>query len=271
MKTKEKTQKYNVVPYKIDDSKFLEVTQIDESVWLTQNQIAELFDCTRENITLHLQNIFKTGELDKNLVCKKILQNDNGAGFRPLKDTLSTNYYNLDVIISVGYRVNSKKGIKFRQWATQLIKERMQQEWAKRNRSNQCVTNINIENFGTMPEFLAQHLYMPIKELAPIVGRNPKTLLIQCQKNQVKYKKVKGIGGTRYEILLSSLNPSLFQTILENFAQYLQTPVLPVSQELGLITKAKELIAEALQGDELAYQKLTKMLQSTACIYNFEE
>lgn len=275
MSKEKQTQKYSVVPYKIDENKFIEVAQAGDSVWLTQNQIAQLFDCSRENITLHLQNIFKSGELDKNLVCKKNLQNDNGTGFRPLKETLTTNYYNLDVIISVGYRVNSKKSIKFRQWATQVLKKRMQQEWAKRSGLNR-IEDLNqrvakIENLGSMAEFLAQHLYMPIKELTPILGCSPKTLYKKCQKNKVQYKKVKGNWGTRYEILLLSLEPALLQTIFGCFAQYLQTQVLSAPQEHTLITNAKELTADALQGDAAAYQKLNKILDGAAAIYNFEE
>lgn len=271
MTQESKTQKYSVVPYKIDENKFVEVTQVEDTIWLTQKQMAQLFDCSHNNILCHLNNFFKNNEIDKNVVCKKFLQTTQHGAIKGKEQTKAVTYYNLDAIIYVGYRVNTSRGIKFRQWATQVIKERMQEEWAKRNRSNQCVTNINIENFGATPEFLAQHLYMPAKELAPLINISASTLRRKCQKKQVQYKKVKGSGGIRYEILLLSLKPELLQTIFGSFAQYLQTPSLPAPQEHQLITSAKELTADALQGDAVAYQKLNKMLEGAAAIYNFEE
>jgi len=89
----------------------------DETVWLTQKAMAALFDTTRENITMHLKNIINDGELQENSVCKKfLLTADDGKNYQ-------TNFYNLDAIISVGYRVNSTKATAFRIWATKTLKE----------------------------------------------------------------------------------------------------------------------------------------------------
>ena len=95
----------------------IEVKVFEESVWLTQTMIAQLFDVQRPAITKHLKNIFESGELDENQV-SSILEHTANDG-----KTYNTKYYSLDAIISVGYRVNSKKATQFRQWATSVLKE----------------------------------------------------------------------------------------------------------------------------------------------------
>lgn len=91
----------------------------DETIWLNQKSMAELFDCSTDNISLHLKNIFADGELDKNSVTEKISATAvDGKKYR-------TQFYNLDAIISVGYRVNSRQATNFRIWATNVLKEYM--------------------------------------------------------------------------------------------------------------------------------------------------
>lgn len=91
----------------------------DESVWLTQKGMAELFGCTADNISLHLKNIFNEGELNKEAVTEKISATaSDGKNY-------VTQFYNLDAIISVGYRVNSHRATHFRIWATKVLKEYM--------------------------------------------------------------------------------------------------------------------------------------------------
>jgi hypothetical protein len=94
----------------------------DETIWLTQKAIAELFDCSSDNVSLHLKNIFSECELIESSTTEKIsvVQKE---GNREVKRT--TNFYNLDAIISVGYRVNSKRATNFRIWATGVLKEYM--------------------------------------------------------------------------------------------------------------------------------------------------
>lgn len=106
-----------IILYQPDSSVRLEVRMEDETVWLTQAQMAVLFETTRNNVTLHIKNIFKEGELDKRAVCKDfLLTASDGKKYK-------TKLYNLDVIISVGYRVKSKRGTQFRIWATKTLKE----------------------------------------------------------------------------------------------------------------------------------------------------
>ena len=95
----------------------IEVKVFDETVWLTQNMIAELFDVKRPAITKHLKNIFESKELEEKSV-SSILEHTANDG-----KNYKTKYYNLDAIISVGYRVNSKRATQFRQWATSVLKE----------------------------------------------------------------------------------------------------------------------------------------------------
>ena len=98
----------------------VEIFLRDETVWLTQAKIAELFDVDRSVVTKHLQNIFSEGELEKNSTCAKIAQVQK-EGQREVARKVE--FYNLDAIISVGYRVNSQRATHFRVWATQVLKE----------------------------------------------------------------------------------------------------------------------------------------------------
>lgn len=91
----------------------------NETVWLTQKQMAELFNKDRRTITRHIQNVFKSEELDKNSVCSYFEHTASDGKI------YKTQYYNLDMIISVGYHVNSKQGILFRKWATSILKDYM--------------------------------------------------------------------------------------------------------------------------------------------------
>ena len=110
-------EKGEIVLYQPNDNIRLEVRLQDETVWLTQQQMAELFNTTRNNITLHIGNIFKEGELEVNSVRKEsLLTAADGKKYR-------TKFYNLDVIISVGYRVKSPIGTRFRQWANGVLKD----------------------------------------------------------------------------------------------------------------------------------------------------
>ena len=115
--TNMESSKGEIVMYQPDETIRLEVRVEDETVWLTQQQMAELFLTTRNNITLHINNIFKEGELFESSVRKEsLLTAADGKKYR-------TKVYNLDVIISVGYRVKSKRGTQFRQWANGILKE----------------------------------------------------------------------------------------------------------------------------------------------------
>ena len=113
-----------VVLYQPDETLSLEVRLEQETVWLTQSQMTELFRTSRNNITMHIGNIFKEGELDEKSVCKDSLRTAaDGKKYR-------TKYYNLDVIISVGYRIKNPIGTRFRQWANTVIKQYLLQGYS---------------------------------------------------------------------------------------------------------------------------------------------
>lgn len=121
-----------IVIYQTEDGQ----TQIDvclenETVWLTQAQMAELFQKTPQNITMHIQNAYKEGELDKSSTCKEYLQ-VREEGKRMVKRLQK--FYDLDVIISVGYRVKSKRGTAFRIWARKVLKEYLVKGYALNQR-----------------------------------------------------------------------------------------------------------------------------------------
>ena len=111
--------KNEIVFFEDQDIK-LEVNMKDETVWLSQQQMAELFKSSRTNIIEHINNIYSDGELDKISTCQEFRQ-VRKEGKRDVSRNIP--YYNLDVIISVGYRVNSKRGIQFRKWANSILKD----------------------------------------------------------------------------------------------------------------------------------------------------
>ena len=121
-----------IIIYQTDDGN----TQIDvrfenETVWLTQAQMAELFLTDRTSIVRHINNIYKAEELEREATCARIAQVQTEGGRQVIR---TIPYFNLDMIISVGYRVNSKRGVKFRQWANRVLKEYLVKGYAVNER-----------------------------------------------------------------------------------------------------------------------------------------
>ncbi len=110
-----------IIIYRTDDGGTeLQVKMSDESVWASLNELAELFDTTRQNLTIHIANIYESAELQEVGTCKDFLQVQQ-EGARAVRRSIK--HYNLDLIIAVGYRVNSKVATRFRQWATAVLRE----------------------------------------------------------------------------------------------------------------------------------------------------
>ncbi|HPM87595.1 MAG TPA: RhuM family protein [Bacteroidales bacterium] len=101
----------------------IDVRLEDETVWLTQEQMSSLFGKARTTITEHIQNVFKEGELTEEVVCRNFRLTTQHGAIEGKTQEISVKHYNLDVIISVGYRVKSQQGTQFRIWATQRLKE----------------------------------------------------------------------------------------------------------------------------------------------------
>jgi hypothetical protein len=118
-----KAQSGEIIIYQSEEGKTkIEVRLEDDNVWLTQKMMAELFQTTPQNITLHLKNIFEEDELQEDATCKDFLQVQT-EGSRKVRR--KQKFYNLDVVISVGYRIKSRIATKFRIWATERLKEYM--------------------------------------------------------------------------------------------------------------------------------------------------
>jgi len=129
--------KGEIIIYQPDDkSTQLEVRIEEETVWLTQTQMAELFQTTRNNITLHISNIFKELELEQVSVSKEsLLTAQDGKNYK-------TKFYNLDVIISVGYRVKSLRGTQFRIWANRVLKDYLLKGYVLNKRVDRIETKL---------------------------------------------------------------------------------------------------------------------------------
>lgn len=131
--------KNEIILYRPDEhAEHIEVRLEDETVWLTQLQMAALFNQTKQNISLHINNCYKEGELEKEATVKESLTVRNEGG-RTVNRKVE--YYNLDVIISVGYRVKSKQGTQFRIWATRVLKDYLLKGYAINNRMNRLEDN----------------------------------------------------------------------------------------------------------------------------------
>jgi len=157
-----------IVLYQPDETIRLEVRVEDETVWLTQAQMAELFQTSVPNVNMHIKNIFKEGELEEDSVIKEsLITAADGKNYR-------TKHYNLDVIISTGYRVKSLRGTSFRRWATKTLKEYLLKGFVLNQRieriesfaieTRRMVENIAIESFQHVTEirekveFLARYV-----------------------------------------------------------------------------------------------------------------
>lgn len=126
-----------IVEYKINNNFSLKVMLENETVWLSQIQMAELFDSSKQNISLHINNVFKENELNEKSVVKEYLTTASDGKKYNVK------YYNLDVIISVGYRVKSQRGTQFRIWATKILKEYLLKGYIFQQRLNKIEERLN--------------------------------------------------------------------------------------------------------------------------------
>ena len=163
----------------------LEVNLKDETVWLTQKQMAELFGKDRRTITRHIQNIYKDEELDENSVCSFFEHTaEDGKKY-------TVQYYNLDMIISVGYRVNSKRGILFRKWSTKVLKDYMLKGYAVNQKRleylEKTIKLIDIAN--RIDERLENN---DAKEILKVIGDYSKALNLLDEYDHRTLKKVKG-------------------------------------------------------------------------------
>ena len=134
------TNENQIVVYQPNETVRLDVRLENETVWLTQAQLCALFGVVKSNVSYHLKNIFGTNELDYRATVQKIRTVRLEAGRNVARDI---EYFNLDVIISLGYRINSKLGIQFRQWATRVLKEYLLRGYSVNARLNQLEDKVD--------------------------------------------------------------------------------------------------------------------------------
>ena len=186
-----------IVVYQPNETVRLDVRLENETVWLTQSQMGELFGCTTRNVRLHLENIYACGELIPEATRKDFFL-VRMEGSRTVRRTVTC--YNLDAIISVGYRVNSILGVKFRQWATKVLKEYLLRGYSINARMNQIEDRIDrrlvvydkrIESLEEKVDFFVQTREPPLQGVfyegqlwdacslvEKLIGRAKKTILL---------------------------------------------------------------------------------------------
>ena len=147
----------------------IQVELEEETVWLTQEQMSILFGKGRTTITEHIRNIFLEGELQESKVCRKFRHTTQHGAIDGLLQTRDVKFYNLDVIISVGYRVKSIRGTQFRQWANKVLKEYLLRGYAVNQRVNQLEDKVDrrFADYDQKIEHLNQQVDFFVKTSLP--------------------------------------------------------------------------------------------------------
>lgn len=179
-----------IIIYQTSDNQTrVEVRFEGETFWLSQEQIALIFERDRTVISRHLRNIFKEGELDESVVCANYAHTTKHGAIEGKTQDKNIKYYNLDAILSVGYRVNSRRGTQFRQWATQRLKDYLVEGYAiNHKRLEELGKMVNlIEKSGTTE---ALHL-QEAKGLLDILSHYTKSfvLLNQYDSHRLPFEK----------------------------------------------------------------------------------
>lgn len=212
----------------LDKEISLSVEILENTVWLTQNQMAELFKTTKQNISLHANNCFKEGELDKKSVVKESLTTAaDGKNYK-------TKLYNLDVIISIGYRIKSKRGVEFRQWANEILKQYILKGYAVNKKRLQALE----KTVDIQTKMLANALDVEEADILKAVNEYTDALLLLDQYDHQALKKPSGKMPT-YRITYDEC-----VTMVNNMRDSFNTDVFGVEKEAG---KVKGIIAAIYQ------------------------
>lgn len=226
------------IEVRLDDDK--------ETLWLTQDQIAQLFGRERSVITKHLKNIFKEEELDEKVVCAFFAQTTPHGAIKGKTQTKDVRFYNLDAILSVGYRVNSKQGTQFRIWANRILKDYLLKGYALNNRMNRLEDNvqalsekvdqidlqINTHLIPTQGVFFDGQIF-DAYELASRIIRSAKEsiVLIDNYVDEITLTHLTKKGkGVKVILLTKSISKQLQLDIQKVNAQYGRFEVKPFTQ-----------------------------------------
>ena len=198
----------------------LEVNMKDETVWLSLEQMAKLFDRDRTVITRHINNIFKDDELNKNEVCAKFTHTTKHGAIANKTQTRELVYYNLDMIISVGYRVKSRNGVIFRKWAKKIIKDYTIKGYSINQKRldylEKTVKLLNIANRGN--DRLTGD---EAKEILNVIDKYSKALDLLDDYDRKNFKKIKGTTCKKiitYEECINIINNLKFNNASKIFA-----------------------------------------------------
>jgi hypothetical protein len=248
--------KDEIILYRPDElAEHIEVRLEDDTVWLSQQQMATLFNQTKQNISLHINNCFKEGELVRMPTVKESLTVQK-EGNRTVKRKIEL--YNLDVIISVGYRVKSKQGTQFRIWATRILKEYLLKGYAINNRMNRIEGNvqaisekvnqielqINSHLIPTQGVFFDGQIFDAYELASRIIRAAKKSIVLidnYIDENTLTHltKKNKGV---KVHLLTKNINKQLALDILKANEQYsnFEVKVFTQSHDRFLIIDGKE-------------------------------
>jgi hypothetical protein len=248
--------KDEIILYRPDElAEHIEVRLEDDTVWLSQQQMATLFNQTKQNISLHINYCFKEGELVRMPTVKESLTVQK-EGNRTVKRKIEL--YNLDVIISVGYRVKSKQGTQFRIWATRILKEYLLKGYAINNRMNRIEGNvqaisekvnqielqINSHLIPTQGVFFDGQIFDAYELASRIIRAAKKSIVLidnYIDENTLTHltKKNKGV---KVHLLTKNINKQLALDILKANEQYsnFEVKVFAQSHDRFLIIDGKE-------------------------------
>ena len=216
--------KNEIVVYQPEGGEFhIEVRVENDTVWLTQAQMAELFHATKQNISLHIANIYKEGELDRNSVVKEYLTTaSDGKCYK-------TKWFNLDVIISVGYRIKSIQGTRFRQWALNILKEYMLKGYAVNQRMLVPQTHQKlIENVNTRLTAVEQRVDFFVNTA-----------------HNVQNQKIEQLSHDVQKVMENFIDPSTFKHFLILNGQRLEADVA-YTQIYGMAKKSVLIVDDYL-------------------------
>jgi hypothetical protein len=185
-----------VVTYRDSELEGLNVVVDSDTVWLTQAQMGVLFAKGRSTITEHIQHIFEEGELQENVVCRLFRHTTQHGAIVGKTQASSVKYYNLDVIISVGYRVKSLRGTQFRQWATGVLREHLLRGYTVR----QPATIEHLQEMKQNLEYQIQDLRKQIERLDVVTNAHYselyKALIELTSQKQLQESNRRRIGFT---------------------------------------------------------------------------
>jgi hypothetical protein len=248
--------KDEIILYRPDElAEHIEVRLEDDTVWLSQQQMATLFNQTKQNISLHINNCFKEGELVRMPTVKESLTVQK-EGNRTVKRKIEL--YNLDVIISVGYRVKSKQGTQFRIWATRILRDYLLKGYALNNRMNRIEDNvqaisekvnqielqINSHLIPTQGVFFDGQIFDAYELASRIIRAAKKSIVLidnYIDENTLTHLTKKNKGVQVY-LLTKNINKQLALDILKANEQYgnFEVKVFAQSHDRFLIIDGKE-------------------------------